>query len=119
MKNKISLINKYIKIIIYFFCVLLIYFYFMEFRKNFSYLPLTLPKFLSWLFMSIICNFGLFFITTKLRKQFKIISTILYLPTLLVSPMIVPNNNVIFFYFISILIFIKYFPWRKNDERSL
>lgn len=65
------------------------------------------------------CNFGLFFITTTKAKKMKILATILYSPTVLITPMVVSlfspyAPSVIATFLLSLLIFYYFNPWRRN-----
>lgn len=76
-------------------------------------------SFIEYTIIGMICNFGLFFMTTKAAQKFKVWATIFYLPTFFITPMVVGNylskyiiSGVIPF---SGAIFIYYHlnPWRK------
>ena len=66
-----------------------------------------------------VCNFGLFFITTKKAKEMKIFSTLCYIPTVLITPIMViyalrtPWGIPIAFLG-SIVVYCRFNPWRNN-----
>ena len=86
-------------------------------------------------FATFISHFGFFFITTKASRKFKIFSTFVYLPTMLLSPILYHilvfeldiayflggfyGGTFIYYLFMltlflgSLLPFIYFYPWRK------
>ena len=84
---------------------------------------------------AIICNAGLYFITTELSKNYRILSTILYLPSIFISPfftgrvldtmlimLIFPNYtydgylSIIAVFILSLYIYYHFNPWRKTKN---
>lgn len=90
--------------------------YFLDTREQFAYQPLTFLRVSYWLIGSILYNFGLYFITTKWAKKWKLVSVLLYIPTLVIAPVKVGGHYWWFILLLSILILIKYFPWKKSND---
>ena len=59
-------------------------------------------------FIAIICNLGLAFVTFDIAKSYKKIATLLFIPSLTITPVIVG------LYFIPAFL-IKLNPWRKDE----
>ena len=80
---------------------------------------LFVKAFFGYLVYGILGNFGLFLITTKVAKNFRLLSTIFYIPTLIITPLVVGNflrhYSTIFVFFLSIIIYYKFNPWRKSE----
>lgn len=111
--DKMYKLDTVIKILIRIVSVVMVYFIFYMIRSHYAYLPLTTYRVIVWTGIGILCNVGLWNITTRFAKKWKIISIVLYLPTILISTGAAPGNDVVYL-LISIAILIKYFPWRKD-----
>jgi hypothetical protein len=106
--------DNFITNIVRLISVLFVILYFLDTRKQFAYQPLTFLRVSYWLLGSILYNFGLYFITTKWATKWRVFSTILYIPAFILTPIKVGGDYFWAILILSILIFIKYFPWRKN-----
>ena len=63
-------------------------------------------------------NFGLFFITTKRAKKMRIFSTICYIPTVFLTPIITAQYvvwSLPIVFFASLIIYWRFNPWRQNE----
>ena len=70
--------------------------------------------------MGVVCNFGLYFITTKEAKHHRILATIIYLPSIFISPffggfLIGGGLFVIGFFLWSLFVYYWFNPWRKDN----
>ena len=68
--------------------------------------------------IAIICNLGLAFVTFDISKIYKKIATILFVPSLTITPVIVGLYFIPAFFimlFANIYFFIKLNPWRKDE----
>lgn len=97
----------------------IVFFYQVLFEWYAYTLRYFIAQFFVYLIYGIGCNFGLFFITTDKAKKTKIWTTIFYLPTMFVTPIVVgafqPYYTGIFIAFlISILIYCHFNPWKNN-----
>ena len=75
--------------------------------------------FFGYLAYGIGCNFGLFFITTRKAKTMKVLATILYLPTVLITPLVISlfspyYPSVIAAFLFSLMTYYHFNPWRKD-----
>jgi hypothetical protein len=89
----------------------MIYFPLDPFKLN----PILLVK---KFFIAIICNLGLAFVTFDISKIYKKIATILFVPSLTITPVIVGLYFIPAFFimlFANIYFFIKLNPWRKDE----
>lgn len=71
---------------------------------------------------SVICNLGLWMITTEWSSKFKKTALFLYLPTLVVSPLVFLCHSFVLpiVYFIFAVILLKSFsPWRIDAKISV
>ena len=96
----------------------------------FSYM-FYIPSFpIAGLVFAILFNFGLFFITTKSAKKFRVTATILYAPTVLITPFMVgpafmlmgPDFlgvvGIVVLFLLSLLVFYYFYPWRQPISPS-
>ncbi len=89
----------------------MIYFPLDPFNLN----PILLVKIF---FIAIICNLGLAFVTFDISKIYKKIATILFVPSLTITPVIVGLYFIPAFFimlFANIYFFIKLNPWKKDE----
>ena len=73
-------------------------------------------------FIAIISNFGLVLITLDIAKIYKKIATILFVPSLTITPVIVGLYFIPAFFimlFANIYFFIKLNPWRKDEMGTI
>ena len=80
---------------------------------------LFVKAFLIYLIYGIGCNFGLFFITTNRAKKMKIWATILYIPTFVVTPLVVGSFQPYYLgiavvFLCSLFIYYCFNPWGNN-----
>ena len=65
----------------------------------------------------VICNFGLFFITTDWARKMRLLTTLFYIPVLFITPIIVAvfSNDIggCFFFLLFIFVYFYFNPWRK------
>ena len=67
-----------------------------------------------------VCNFGLYFITTRAARRNRVLATFIYLPSIFVSPFscgyMLGDSNlfVMAFFLCSLFIYYWFNPWRKN-----
>ena len=79
--------------------------------------------FFVFLVYGLIANFGLFFITTKKARKMRFLATGFYVPTVLVTPIVV-NYFVVYiigtllFFLLMIANYFYFNPWRKNDVQN-
>ena len=79
-------------------------------------------SFFVYLVCGLVCNLGLFFITTKwarLTTMGRVGATILYLPTFFITPIVVgyfsySRTGIIFIFLLSVYIYYRFNPWRKT-----
>ena len=72
-------------------------------------------------FIAIICNLGLAFVTFDIAKIYKKIATLLFIPSLTITPAIVGLYFIpgfLIMLFANIFFFIKLNPWRKDEMGS-
>ena len=94
-------------------------------------------RFLTYLAYGVAYNIGLYFITTELAKSYRVLSTILYLPTMIISPFFVGHIlgrifvspfsmkltrihdiPIIALFILSFFIYYYFNPWRKVRSAS-
>ena len=100
-------------------CLYIIFFY----KLLFPWYAYTVKRFVlaffAYLAYGVGCNFGLFFITTIKARSMRVLATILYSPTVLVTPLVVSlfspyYPSVIATLLFSLLIYYCFNPWRKD-----
>ena len=72
-------------------------------------------------FIAIICNLGLAFVTFDIAKSYKKIATLLFIPSLTITPVIVGLYFIpgfLIMLFANIFFYIKLNPWRKDEMGS-
>ena len=93
------------------------------YRASFDWYAYSLKYFITafivFLIYGILCNFGLFFITTSMAKKYRFFSTFLYLPTFFITPFVVGT----YLYYLwlvlipfgaTIMIYCYFNPWKKS-----
>ena len=65
------------------------------------------------------CNIGLFLITTKKAKKMRVLTTMLYLPSSFITPLVVSvfipyASAVLATFLLSLFIYYYFNPWRRN-----
>jgi hypothetical protein len=74
------------------------------------------------LFVAIICNVGLILITLDIAKKYKKISTLFFIPSVTITPVIAGLYFIPAFFLILVVnayFFIKLNPWGKNEMGSI
>lgn len=83
---------------------------------------LTFRFIIKILTIAIVCNAGIAILTLNIVKKFKIMSTLAYLPSIIITPLIVA------FYFLpgffisiglNIYLFVKFNPWKKYENKTV
>ena len=104
--------------VLYLFLVL---FYVYTLRQQFSYMPIPFQVYLKWTIICGLWNSGLWIITTKWAKKWKVISLLLYLPTLITSTILLPWPgwpSALGYFLFLLVILIVFFPWRDYASIS-
>ena len=75
-------------------------------------------SFIEFTIIGAVCNFGLFFMTTKAAKKFRVWATIFYLPTFFIAPFAIvqylPHITYVVISFSGTVYIYWYFnPWKK------
>ena len=99
----------------------LVAFYVYTLRDHFAYKPISFLTLVRWTILGAIFNSGIWIITTKWARRWKRFSFLLYLPTLIVSPILLPWGGwapALIYYSLALMVLIIYFPWSKNDSIS-
>ena len=83
-------------------------------------IKLVVWAFFEFLFYGVVGNFGLLFITTKKAKKHRLLATISYIPSILITPIVMGlfllgYLGMIIFFLSSVFIYYKFNPWRQND----
>ena len=101
--------------------ILLVAFYVYTLRELFSSIPISSWLCLKWIIFCSLWNSGLWIITTQWAKKYKLVSFLLYLPTLITSTIFLlwPGwFSALTFFFFLLIILIVFFPWRGNESNS-
>ena len=80
------------------------------------FFPYFIEAFFRYLFYGILCNFGLYFITTNRAKTYKVFATLFYLPTILATPVIIGRHLDWYgylFYIWPLFVYWWFYPWRR------
>jgi len=88
------------------FYVGLVGLYFYELINHFAYLSFTSWLLLKWFFLSLLWNSGLLLISFDFIKKKKILGTLLFFPTLITSPFLLPLKHDIFHWGCLVVMFI-------------
>ena len=99
--------------------IYIVFFYQVLFQWYEYSLEYFIRSFFLYLVIGLVCNGGLFFITTPLAKKVKVLATFLYIPTFLITPLILgsiePYYMGIFVVFTGVAFVYYWFcPWRNN-----
>ena len=126
-RNLVSPLRKKIILFVRFLSVFLtgtyiVFLYEVLFAWYAYSLTYFIAQFFVYLIYGILANYGLFFITMQSAKTMRFCATAFYIPTVLVSPIVASsfiNSSIIVFvfFFLAIINFFYFNPWRKNDER--
>jgi hypothetical protein len=95
----------------------LVVFYVHTLRQQFSYMPIPLWLYLKWTIICGLWNSGLWIITTKWAKRWKLLSFLLYFPTLISSTILLPWSgwfSAIGFFLFLLVILLIFLPWRDR-----
>ena len=97
----------------------IIFFYQVLFEWYAYTLKYFIAQFFVYLTYGIVCNFGLFFITTEKAKKMKVWSTIFYLPSIFITPLIIGAfqsyyTGIFIIFLIFILIYVHFNPWKNS-----
>ena len=127
-RNLVSPLRRQITLFVRLLSVLLTGAYIVFFYKvHFEWYAYSLAYFISQFFVylihGVLANYGLFFITMKIAKNMRFCATVFYVPTVLVSPIVASsfiNSSIIVFvfFFLAIINFFYFNPWRKNDVQN-
>lgn len=74
------------------------------------------------IFVAIICNVGLLLITLDIAKKYKKISTLFFIPSVTITPVIAGLYFIPAFFLILVVdtyFFIKLNPWKKDEMESI
>ena len=85
----------------------------------FKLTPIMLLKIL---FKTIIYNIGIVLISLEFAKTYKKISTLSYIPSVTITPVIAGLYFIPAFFIVlivNIYFFIKFNPWKKNERRFI
>ena len=96
----------------------IMFFYDKVFERDFYPERYGTAQFIKYFIYAFIINFGIYFLTTKMSEKYKISATILYLPSLFISPLVngyVLGQNYLTIIFFLLFIFLYYYfnPWRR------
>ncbi len=115
--NRKNLANHKFTFFIRFFSLLFVFLYVkFLFDVSFPWYAYTFKRFVAFFIISmgygVLGNLGLFFITTKWAKRWKILATILYVPSIFITPVVV---GAFLSYFIRIIIsiFMRSLTWES------
>jgi hypothetical protein len=95
----------------------LVAFYVHTLRQQFSYMPISLWLYLKWTIICGLWNSGLWIITTKWAKRWKLLSILLYFPTLISSTILLPWSgwfSALGCFLFLLVILIIFLPWRDR-----
>ncbi len=99
--------------------VLLVALYVYTLRDHFAYMPISFLTIMKWTVMCAVWNSGLWIITTKWAVKWKLLSVLLYLPTMITSPFLAWGWVSAFVCFLVMLaILFIYFP-RRNHASTM
>ena len=116
-KNKFALSVQILSLLLV--CLYIVFFYKIAFPWYAYTTKRFVLAFFGYLLYGFGCNFGLFFITTTKAKEMRVLATILYSPTVLVTPLVVSlfspyYPSVIATFLFSLLIYYYFNPWRQD-----
>ena len=82
-------------------------------------IKLVIWAFFEFSFYGMVGNFGLLFITTKKAKKHRLLATICYIPSILITPIIVGvyflgYAGILTTFLASIFVYYYFNPWRNN-----
>lgn len=101
------------------FCLIGIYVHFMIYFPLDPF-KLTITLFTKMLFISTICNLGLVLLTLKISKKYKKAATLLFIPSVTITPVITGFYFIPAFFVMLVTnsyFFIKLNPWKKMEKR--
>ena len=103
--DKFTIFIRFLAILFVPLYVLSLYSNIFEWYPSYTFVYFV-QAFFHYLYYGIILNFGLYFITTKRAKKYKITATVFYLPTIIISPFFIgplfDSYGAIFFYMVAI-----------------
>ena len=69
-------------------------------------------------FVGVLVNFGSFFITTEASRKYRVLSTVLYLPTIVATPFVIGIRQSLIFVIVlfvgSLVVYDCFNPWRQE-----
>ena len=77
-------------------------------------------QFIRYFIFGLICNFGLYFITTEKARRYRVFATLFYLPSIFISPFIHGywsdyDGPILVLFALSFCIYYYFNPWRIKN----